>query len=188
MKFAYLFEEKQMQIVAKTFNLFEEKQLQMVSWYCIFWRWEIYRYDSLLQHTKWVRWRRKEKVQAWWEQKKKVFCVYESTLCVLCICLVLGRFGTVGLVDSTVASLRTWRICWCCFCYCTRKEGEEEWTGWLAGYDLVVAENQVDKKSSQAVVSWVPFVLLLVVVVVVVPFPFCLVESSSIRTFLLHQQ
>jgi hypothetical protein len=31
MKFAYLFEEKQMQIVAKTFNLFEEKQLQMVS-------------------------------------------------------------------------------------------------------------------------------------------------------------
>jgi hypothetical protein len=46
------------------------------------------------------------------EQKKKVFCVYyESTLCVLCICLVLGRFGIVGLVDSTVASLRTWRIC-----------------------------------------------------------------------------
>jgi hypothetical protein len=59
--------------------------------------------------------------------------------------------------------------------------GRMDWlAGWLAGYDLVVAENQVDKKSSQAVVSWVPFVLL--------PFPFCLVESSSTRTFLLHQQ
>jgi hypothetical protein len=44
---------------------------------------------------------------------------------------------------------------------------------------LVVAENQEDKKSSQAVVLWVLLLL---------PFPFWLVESSSIRTFLLHQQ
>jgi len=57
--------------------------------------------------------------------------------------------------------------------------------GWLAGYDLVVAENQEDKKSSQAVVSWVPFVLLFLLLF---PFHFRLVESSSIRTFLLHQQ
>ncbi len=151
---------------------------------CIFWRWEIDRYDSLLQHTKWVRWRKERKSPGLVEQKKKVFCVYESTLCVLCICLVLGRFGIVGLVDSTVASSRTWRICWCCFCYCTRKEGggggrKNGLAGWLAGYDLVVAENQEDKKSSQAVVLWVLLLL---------PFPFWLVESSSIRTFLLHQQ
>ncbi len=93
------------------------------------------------------------------EQKKKVFCVYyESTLCVLCICLVLGRFGIVGLVDSTVASLRTWRICWCCFCYCTRKEvgggREEEWTGWLAGWLAMTWLLQKTKKTKKAARLW----------------------------------
>jgi hypothetical protein len=66
--------------------------------------------------------------------------------------------------------------------------GRMDWlASWLAGYDLVVAENQEDKKSSQAVVSWVPFVLLLLLLLLL-PFHFRLVESSSIRTFLLHQQ
>jgi hypothetical protein len=57
---------------------------------------------------------------------------YESTLCVLCISLVLGRFGLVGLVDSTVAGFENVENMLMLLLLLHQEGGgggEEEWTG-----------------------------------------------------------